>query len=87
MFDSSEKSTGTGYTETVALLSVAFIFSPAVLMVSRPFGYVALLLAIAVSITCVTLAWANREKSSQFGIPTFGPSTRPLALTQREQAK
>jgi hypothetical protein len=83
MFDSIEKSTGTGYTKMVALLSVAFIFSPGVLFVLRPFGYVALVLAVAVSITCVTLAWANWKKSSQPGLPSIGPSV----AAQRERAK
>ena len=71
MFDSSGNSAGAGYTKTAALLSVAFIFSPAVLVVSRPFGYVALTLAIAVSISCVALAWANWKKSSRVSMPSI----------------
>jgi hypothetical protein len=67
----SQKSTGTGYTTTVALLTVAFIFIPAVLVVSRPFGYVSLSLAIACSALCVTLAWVNRKKSLQLSIPSI----------------
>jgi hypothetical protein len=58
MFD-SQKSTGTGFAATVALLTVAFVFIPAVLVVSRPFGYVSLSLAIACSVLCVTLAWVR----------------------------
>jgi hypothetical protein len=67
----SQKSTGTGYTTTVALLTVAFIFIPAVLIVSRPFGYLSLSLAIPCSALCVTLAWVNRKKSSQRSIPSI----------------
>jgi hypothetical protein len=62
----SQQSMGAGYTTTVALLTVAFIFIPAVLVVSRPFGYISLSLAIACSALCVTLAWINWKKSSQF---------------------
>ena len=47
MFDSNQKPTGTGYTSTVALLAVAFVFSPVVLFISRPVGYVTASLAIA----------------------------------------
>ena len=72
MFDScQQKSTGTRYTTTVALLTVAFIFSPAVLFVSRPVGYVSVALAIAFSALCVTLAWVNWKRSSQLFIPSI----------------
>jgi hypothetical protein len=71
MFDSHQKSTGTGYILPVALLTVAFIFNPAALVVSRPFGYVSLVLAIVSSALCVTLAWLTWEKSSQLSIPSL----------------
>ena len=71
MFDSQQKSTGTGYTQTVALLTMAFVFSPAVLVVSRPIGYISVVLAIACSTLCVTLAWANWKKWSQISIPSI----------------
>ncbi len=70
MFD-SQKSAGTGYTTTVALLTVAFIFSPAALVVLRPVGYVSVSLAIACSALCVTLAWVNWRRSSQLTIPSI----------------
>ena len=70
MFD-SQKSTGTGYTTTVALLTVAFIFSPAALVVLRPVGYASVSLAIACSGLCVILAWVNWKKSSQLSIPSI----------------
>lgn len=66
MFAQSQKS-GTGYTTMVALLSVAFVFSPAVLVMSRPFGYIALSLAITCSAICVALAWVNWKKLSTTG--------------------
>lgn len=71
MFDSHQKSTGTQYTMTVALLIVAFIFSPAVLILSRPFGYVSVSLALACSALCVAFAWVNWRKYSQLTIPSL----------------
>jgi len=68
MFE-SQKPTGTGYTTTVALLAVAFIFSPAVLFMSRPFGYGFASLALACSALCTGLAWMNWKKSSRLSIP------------------
>ena len=71
MFDSNQKSTGTRYTTTVGLLIMAFIFCPAVLVASRPVGYVFLSLAIACSVLCVILAWVNWKKSSRLTIPSI----------------
>ncbi len=71
MFDSCQKSTGTTYTTTVALLLVAFVFSPAVLVISHPFGSLSLSLAIAGSALCVALAWVHWRKSSQLSIPSI----------------
>jgi hypothetical protein len=74
MFQASEKSTGTGYTKAVAFLLVAFIFSPAVLLVSRPLSYVSVSLAIACSALCIILAWVNWKRSSQLSIPSIASS-------------
>lgn len=63
----SQASTGSGYTRTVAYLAVA-IFSPAVLVVSRPVGFIAISLAIACSALCVALAWLNWRKFSRLSI-------------------
>ena len=71
MFDSGQKSTGTGYTGTVALLTIAFIFSPAILAASRSAGYVSLSLAIACSALCVILAWVHWTKFSRLAIPSI----------------
>jgi hypothetical protein len=38
MFDTRRKSTGINRTPALAFFTVAFIFSPPVLFVSRPFG-------------------------------------------------
>jgi hypothetical protein len=72
MFDSHLKSTGRDYTVTVALLAVAFIFSPAVLIASQPFGYWLLSSAIACSAISGTWAWVHWKKSSQLSIPSIG---------------
>jgi hypothetical protein len=71
MFDPSQKSTGTGYTMPVAWLAVAFVFVPAVLAASHPFGYASLSLAIVCSALCVALAWISWKRSSQLSIPSI----------------
>jgi len=71
MFESHQKPTGTGYTMTVALLAVAFIFSPAVLFISRPIGYVSASLAIVCSALCLALARINWKRASQLSMPTI----------------
>jgi hypothetical protein len=77
MFDIQHKSTGTRYTMTAALLLVAFIFSPIVLIASRPFGYVSVALALACSALCVAWAWVNGNKYSALTIPSIvTPSVR-----------
>ena len=74
MFQGSEKSIGRGYTTTVAFLLVAFVFSPAVLIISRPLGYESVSLAIACSGLCTVLAWVNWKKSSRISIPSIAVS-------------
>lgn len=71
MLDARQMPTGTTYTQTVAFLAVAFLFSPAVLVLSRPFEYLAVSLAMGCSALCVTLAWVSWTKSSQFSVPTI----------------
>lgn len=68
MLNAQQKSTGTGYTATADLLSMAFIFVPAIVTVSRPFGSVTLSLAIGSSVLCATLTWIFWRKSSQRSI-------------------
>jgi len=71
MFDASQKSTGTSYTTTVALLAVACVFSPAILIASRPFGYFALSTAVICSAVCLVLAFVTWKRSSQLTIPSI----------------
>lgn len=70
MFE-SEKPTGTGVTITAAYLLVAFVFSPAVLIMSRPVGPVIVSLAVVCSAICALLAWMNWKKSSRLTIPVI----------------
>ena len=70
MFSSQEKSTGTDYTNAVALLSVAIIVSAAMLYISRPVSFVSISVAAAFSAVCVWLAWRSWKKNSQLTIPS-----------------
>ena len=69
MFDSQEKSS-TKYTLTVALLVMAFVFSPAILLVSRPVGLTSISLAAAGSAVCLVFAWLNWKRYSQLTMPS-----------------
>ncbi|HTP85936.1 MAG TPA: hypothetical protein VMJ34_03275 [Bryobacteraceae bacterium] len=71
MFESQQKPTGTSYTTTAALLAVALVVSPAVLIISRPFGRIALGFAIACSVLCLVLAWVNWKTSSRLSVPSL----------------
>lgn len=71
MLDAHQKPTGTRYTITVALLIVAFFFSPALLIVSRPLGYGSFSLALTCSVLCVALAWVVGKKYSELTIPSI----------------
>ncbi|MFN7939647.1 MAG: hypothetical protein U0R19_40350 [Bryobacteraceae bacterium] len=71
MFQSNEKSAGTQYTLTVTLLALAFVFSPALLVLSNQFGYLSISLAVASSTLCVALAWLNWSKYSRLTIPSI----------------
>ncbi len=77
MFDTSQKSTGTGYTTTVAFLIVAVIFIPAALMFFDNFGRVAIALAVVASVACLGLAWRSWKKSSQLTMPSIEPQEVP----------
>ncbi len=68
MFDTRQKSADTHYPITVALLIVAFVFSPLVLILSKASGYVAPSLSLAFGIFCVAWAWIKcKPKESKRG--------------------
>lgn len=73
MFD-SPASAGTAHTTAIALLALAFIFTPAVFVVSRSFGYLSVSLGIACMAICATFAWANWKKYTRLTVPPL--STR-----------
>ena len=58
----SQKSTGAG-AMTIAYLLVAFLFSPALLIVWRPLGYTSVSLAIACTAFCTVMAWGEVEEA------------------------
>jgi predicted membrane channel-forming protein YqfA (hemolysin III family) len=66
----SQKSTGAG-AMTIAYLLVAFIFSPALLVVWRPLGYTSVSLVIACSAFCIAMAWAKWKKSRDLSRPSI----------------
>lgn len=71
MLIANEKYTGTSYTGTVMLLVMAFIFIPAILIASRPFGYLSISVAIVCSVICTALAWVNWKRSSRLCISSI----------------
>jgi hypothetical protein len=68
MFDALQKSAGAGYSTTVALLVVALIFGPLVLLVARPFSYLSLSMAVASSLLCLIWARVNWISSSRLSL-------------------
>jgi hypothetical protein len=76
VLDPQMKSTGRRYTATAALLSIALLFSPAALIVSRQFGYVSLSLAVVSSALCLALAWIDWTRSSQLSILSIVPQNQ-----------
>ncbi len=71
MLNSQQQYAGTRYTVIGAMLVVACVFSPALLLLSRPWGYVAPSLALACSALCVTIAFIHWKKYSQLTIPSI----------------
>lgn len=74
MFEPNQKPTGTQYTGTVALLAIAFIFSPAAVLVFRPVGYLSLSMAATASVLCIVLARINWKRNSQLTMPSLETS-------------
>ena len=70
MVDLHQKLTGTQYTATVALLALGLL-SPVLLIVSLPFGYISVSLAVAFSALCAASAWLSWNKYSQLTIPSL----------------
>ena len=71
MKSSQQRYTGTDYNSTVALVIVALVFSPALLVLSSPFGNASVYASAAFSAMCLVLAWANWKKRSALTIPSI----------------
>jgi hypothetical protein len=71
MFETQEKSTGTQYTLTAALLLLALVFTPAFVMLSRPVGYLTITLAIACSAVFLASSRLSWTRYSQLTIPSI----------------
>jgi predicted membrane channel-forming protein YqfA (hemolysin III family) len=56
---------------TVTLLIVAFLFSPALLMLSGSFGFISVSVALVSSVLCIAFAWINWKNYSQLTIPSI----------------
>lgn len=67
----AQKRVGTQYTSTAALLAVAFVFSPALLILSGPIGVISTSVAVACSTLCLSWAWVDWHKRSRLTIPTI----------------
>jgi hypothetical protein len=83
VFESNQKPIGTQYTGTVALLAIAFIFSPAAALVSRPVGYLSVLMAATASVVCVVLARINWKRNSQLTMPSLETPRREGEMSPR----
>jgi hypothetical protein len=68
VFDSSQRPAGSEHTVTVALLAAAFIFIPALVVVSQPLSYS---LAVGASALCVVMAWFHWKWSRKVSIPAI----------------
>jgi len=82
MFEAQRKYTGTGYTTTVALLVVAFILIPAVLIISRPLGHTVVAVAVACSMLCAALAWIFWDRFSRLTIPSIETDDNKASVTK-----
>jgi hypothetical protein len=71
MFDSHLKPTGTQITPIAALLVVALIFVPILLITLRPIGFSSMLMAVSCSTLCLFFAPTYWKRYSQLPVPTL----------------
>jgi hypothetical protein len=74
MFDSHQKSTGAQYTVTAALLIVAFVFCPLMLLLVWPLNVLSFALTLLCSTVCMSLAcvWWNYSKLTFTAVKKVG---------------
>ena len=75
MLKTQERSIGTRYGATVALLVGALVFSPLVLIAIRPFGFLSFSVALVCGLLCAALAWLAWRKHSDVTILSIVPAT------------
>jgi hypothetical protein len=68
VFDSFQKPAEVKYTPIAALLVLALVFSPAILMISGPLGYLSVSLAMVFSVLCMFMAWTSWKRSLGGGL-------------------
>lgn len=68
MTDSRRIYTGADYTPTIALVAFAFIFSPALLILSGPVTVLLVAVGSAFSALCLALAWVSWTRCSTLTI-------------------
>jgi hypothetical protein len=71
MLGPQQKSTGTRYTSTVALVTCALVFVPATLLAYSPFRLITLALAVGCSLVFLALAYFNWTRHSEHTIPSI----------------
>lgn len=71
MFDTSERSTGTQYTTTVALLVMGCVFTPAVLLLSRPVEALTIWVAVGCSAVYLLSSRLSWTRYSRLTIPSI----------------
>lgn len=74
MLQIQERSTGTRYSILVTLLLIAYVYTPLVLLATRPVGYASLSLAFAFGILCTALGWFEWRKRSDLSILSVVPA-------------
>ena len=73
MTDTRQKYAEAHYASTVGLLVVGLVFSPFVLVLSRPFGAVSVSLAVVISALCIALArlaWVRDSRRPRMSVVT-----------------
>ncbi|MBI2686607.1 MAG: hypothetical protein HYX27_09850 [Acidobacteria bacterium] len=75
MFSVQERSIGTKYTQTVTLLLLAFVFVPALVLITGPGGYGSMTTAMAGS--ALLIAWAGHTWRNQSNLTISSIAAAP----------
>lgn len=71
MFKDFQRPAGRDYTATYALLAIALVVNPVLVLMSRPIGSLQLALAVMLSAGCLALSWASWKYHSHLTIPSL----------------